>query len=319
MYKAQAGRVLSASRHLPSGVAIAILALLIIVGLFYALNNRPDRPVDPTTSFAAAFDGVRELDTVRVVMEGHQTGGVSSHRFTNLGILDIQITEHYSPADWDAFEEQTEEECLVEDGDYRHCIIRKRGTGERVGEIETGYGVKTTIEGSVALLDSVHFWTTWEADRTTNMGGGIRPSIESVYVDGKTWSKSSGGDPYWTTSNTDGALLPLESALHRWGLLDVPGREPRGLLERYVTVERLEDAELGGLLAEGYLARSSEGRETIEVWVGKEDGLVRKVVSRLDFSTGQDAFSIERTYTFSGFNEPVDIPTPWPCFGAPHC
>ncbi len=286
------------------------------MGLFYALDNRPDRPADPATSFASAFDGVRELDTVRVVMEGHQTGGVSSHRFTNLGILDIEITEHYFPADWDAFKEQTEEECMVQDGDYRRCIIRKRGTGEKVGEIATGFLTKTTIEGNVALPDKVHYWMTLEADRTVSMSGGIWPTIESVYVDGKTWSKTGS---YWHTSGPDGSLLPLEFALFRWDLLDVPGRESRGLLERYDTVERLEDTELDGLLVEGFLARSVDGGETIEVWVGKEDGLVRKVVSRFDVGTGPDAFTREQTYTFSRFNEPVDIPTPWPCFGAPHC
>ena len=320
MYNAQANGAVSVRRGgVPSGIAILALALVVIVGAAYALLNRLDSPADPAPAFAAAFDGMRGLDSVHVVMVGHQTGGVSSHRFTNLGVLDIEITEHYAPADWDAFESQTEEECLVEDGDYRHCIIRKRGTGEKVGEIETGFLAKTTIEGNVALPDKVHYRTTMGTDRPTAIsaaGRGGLPTMESVYVDGKSWSKTGG---YWHTSAPDGSLLPLESALFRWGLLDVPGRESRSLLERYDSVERLEEAELDGLLVEGYLARSVDGGETVEVWVGKEDGLVRKVDTTLDVGSGKDAFSIEKTYTFSGFNEPVDVPEPWPCFGAAHC
>ena len=124
---------------MPPVVSIAILSILVLGGLFYAILNWPDRPADPATAFAAAFDGLREVEAVQFSVEENRTGGLGSVRFTNLGILDIEISEHYFPADREAFEAQTEEDCLVRDGDYRYCIIRKRGTGEEVGRIEWGY------------------------------------------------------------------------------------------------------------------------------------------------------------------------------------
>ena len=90
-------------------------------------------------------------------------------------------------------------------------------------------------------------------------------------------------------------------------------------MDRYVGVERLESTELDGILVDHYLAGSIEGSEVIEVWVGREDGLVRKISKRMDGVSRWGNFSWERTYTFSRFNEPVEIPRPWPCFGAPHC
>ena len=117
----------------------------------------------------------------------------------------------------------------------------------------------------------------------------------------------------------DGPRTSPEWDLFSWGLLDAAGRERPGILDWYDNVKRLEDAELDGVLVEHYLARSGDFSEVLEVWVGKEDGLVRKVVSRMDVGTGRDAFSLEQTYTFSRFGEPVEMPRPWPCFGAPNC
>ena len=325
MYKAQAGRVLSASRHLPSGVAIAILALLIIVGLFYALNNRPDLPANPTTAFAAAFDRLGEMESVHFSVEEDLASGPIRFSFTNLGVLDIEISEHYFPADWDAFERQTEEDCIIRDGTYRLCIIRKRGTGEEVGRIERGFAERATTVGALVRPDSVHYTVTRKTDRPLQLSGtpGVnpaeRPAAEFVYVDGVTWARTVGDNPYWHVSNIDGSLGPLERDLFFWGLLDASVEEGPILSDRYVGVEQLEDTDLGGIQVERYLTKSIEGSQVVEVWVGKEDGLVRMISVRMDGVMRWGPISSERTYTFSRFNEPVDIPTPWPCFGAPHC
>ena len=320
MYNAQAGRVLSTPRHVPSVVWIAILLLLIFGGLLYALLNWPDRPADPAITFAAAFDGLGESESVHFSVVENRTGGLGSVRYTNLGVLDIEISEHYFPADRDAFEAQTEEDCLVREGDYRYCIIRKRGTGEEVGRIEWGYSMRTTSEGAFVRPDSVHYRESWQPDRDLRISG-PRGDIEMelLYLDGVTWSRTVGGDSYWRMASSDGPLTSPESDLFLWGLLDAPSRERPNFSDRYDSVERLQDTELDGIPVERYIASRGEGSEVLEIWIGKEDGLVRKIDKRLNLSSGSDAISSERTYTFSGFNEPVEIPRPWPCFGAPNC
>ncbi len=332
MYNAQAGRFLSAPRQVLPIASISILILLILGGLFYALLNWPDRPADPDTAFAAAFDGLREVDSLHFSVEESRTGGLGSYRFTNLGILDIEIAEHYFPADREAFEAQTEEDCLVRDGDYRYCIIRKLGTGEEVGRIEWGYGMRTTSEGAVVRPNSVHYRESWQPDRDLRISG-QRDAIEMelLYLDGVTWSKTVDGDPYWHMVSA-GQLTSPGSDLYSWGLLDaqssdlyfsgLPNASSQGmqsLSDRYDSVERLQDTEIGGILVERYLASSGEGSEVLEIWIGKEDGLVRRIDKRMSLGSGSDAISSERTYTFSRFNEQVEIPRPWPCFGAPNC
>ena len=325
MYNAQAGRVLSTPRQLIPVASFSILMLLILGCLLYILLNRPERPVDPATAFAAAFDGLSEVESVHFSVEVNSTGGTGTFRFTNLGVLDIEISEHYFPADWDAFEQQTEEDCLERDGDYRYCIIRKRGTGEEVGRIERGYSMRTTSEGALVLPGSVHYTQSWKPDRPLQLSAALgvdpveRPALEFVYVDGVTWAKTVGGDPYWHMSNTDGSLGPIALDLFRWGLLDAPGKERPNFSDRYDSVERLQDTELDGIPVRRYMASRGEGNVVLEIWVGKQDGLVRRTDKRLNLGSGSDAISSERTYTFSRFNEPVEIPRPWPCFGAPGC
>ncbi|MDE2860087.1 MAG: hypothetical protein OYI31_05860 [Chloroflexota bacterium] len=338
MYNAQAGRVLYARSDLSSFVSAAILSFLIFGGLFYAVLNWSERPADPAISFAAAFDVLNEMDSVYFTVEEEKDGGTGTFRFTNLGVLGIEISEHYFPADWDAFEQQTEEDCIVQDETYRYCVYRKRGTGEEVGQVEWGYSESTTVEGAFVRPDSVHYTETRKPDRPLRLSAppGVsrmeRPPVELLYVDGVTWSRTVGGSRYWHTSNADGLPGPIGVDLYTWGLLDasgsdlyfeglahVSGIEGTGLLDRYDNVKRLEDSELDGIPVERYLAASKVGSEALEIWVGKEDGLVRKISKRIDGTTRWDTFSSVRTYTFSRFNEPAEIPRPWPCFGAPGC
>ena len=338
MYNAQAGRLIYARSDLSSFLSAAILSFLIFGGLFYALSLWLDRPVDPAISLAAAFDGLSEVDSVYFTVEENRTGGTGTFRFTNLGVLDIEISEHYYPADWDAFEQQTEEDCIVRDGTYRHCIYRESGTGEEVGQMEWGVGTRITAEGAFARPDSVHYTESRKPDRPLRLSAppGLNPvelpAVEYLYVDGVSWSKTVGGSRYWNMSNADGLLGPIAVDLHSWGLLNpstsnlyfegvthVSGIEGTGFLDRYDNVERLGDIVLDGMPVERYLAASRVGNETLEIWVGKEDGPVRKISKRLDGETRWDTFSSERTYTFSRFNEPVKMPRPWPCFGGPDC
>ena len=320
VYNAHAGRVLYARSNLSSFVSASILSFLIFGGFFYVLSIWLDRPANPATSFAAAFDGLSAVDSVHFVMEEDRAGGIGSYRFTNLGVLDVEIAEHRMPADWDEFEEQTEEDCIVRDGDYRYCIIRKRGTGEEVGQVEWGYGMRTTSEGALVRPNSVHYTESWQPDRDLRISG-QRDGVEMnlLYLDGVTWSRTTSGDSYWRVVSEDGPRTSPEWDLFSWGLLDAAGRERPGILDRYINVERLEDAELDGVLVEHYQAGTGEGSEVLEIWVGKYDGLILKIHMKWNLGAGSDAISSDRTYTFSRFDEPVDIPRPWPCFGAPHC
>ena len=114
-------------------------------------------------------------------------------------------------------------------------------------------------EGALVRPDSVHYTQSRKPDRPLKLSAppGVktveRPAVEFVYVDGVTWSRTVGGNPYWHMSNTDGSLGPLASELFSWGLLDTPGSDlyfsglPNAsgqggpsLLDRYVGVERLQ-------------------------------------------------------------------------------
>ena len=320
MHNAQVGRVLYARSDLSSFVSAAILSFLIFGGLFFAILNWPERPADPTVSFAAAFDSLSEVGSIHFTVEEERDGGVGSYKFTNLGVLDLGSSERHFPADWDAFKQQTEEECIVQEGPYRYCIVRKRGTGEEVGQVEWGYGLRTTREGAFARPSSVHYTETLQPDRDLRIAG-PRVSIESelLYLDGVAWSRNVNGDRYWRIVSEDGLRSPPESDLYAWGLLETSVKERPNILDRYDRVEGVEDAELDGVPVRRYLAEGKEGSELLEIWVGKEDGLVRKAVKSMRFGEGEEGFSEEFTYTFSRFNEPVEIPRPWPCFGGPYC
>ena len=197
---------------------------------------------------------------------------------------------------------------------YRYCIIRQNGTGEEVGRIEWGYGAQTTREGTLVPPDTIHYREYREPDRPLRLSGprgAVR--VERLYVDGKTWSRGGGRFSYWHIANLDGSLGPLESQLYLWGLLDAPVKERPSFSDQYGAVERLKDTELDGIRVEHYLAQMEYlegGSMTLEVWVGKEDRLIRKINKKGNGRAGPDTYSWNRTYTFSRFNEPVEIPVP---------
>lgn len=164
--------------------------------------------------------------------------------------------------------------------------------------------------------------------------------LERRYVQGRLYVRE--GDGPWQVQNTSVRWTPFDVE----GVGGIPSGGLGALKKRYDQVEELRDTTLDGVSVKHYRAvredASSGILETVEVWVGKEDGLPRRALIQveepyspmemmfrhIDFDDPESEYYqfrddpvvirgelpsrrvVRWTYTFSDFNTTVHIEPP---------
>ena len=110
----------------------------------------------------------------------------------------------------------------------------------------------------------------------------------------------------------------LDQRIRFWGLFDDPVPDAPTVYDEFDDVTQLGDEVIDGVPVNHYIGRRllrGDLNDTLEIWIGKEDRLPRKVIRTTWGGTVQpgDLTILRReTFVFSRFNEALPIPTPPP-------
>ncbi|MFQ5872358.1 MAG: hypothetical protein ACE5JL_00955, partial [Dehalococcoidia bacterium] len=268
-----------------------------------------DGGLSPEIAVASAFERLTKVESVHVVEETYLTRlmGWMTVDWRRLGI-DLSVV-----GDQEALllaEERTVYDC-EEEGTYQTCVIRDKATGEEVGRSEMTGGHRIT-EGDFVPPDAYHFFTTQKPDHPLKESSPEMYQDEGLIIGGRSYTRFSKSDK-WTEVELN--LPPGYQGQPKffddfWDLLYKPVEGAPTLDDKYDTVERLPDTELDGVMVERYRAQREFGgvaSEVVELWIGKDDRFLR-MATRTGADTSGSRW--DYTYTFSKFNEPVDIPEP---------
>lgn len=296
---------------------VSAVAVMVIAGGLFLFRPSGSGSLGPEVAFAAAFDDLLNVESFHVVVDEYHSGG-----------LTIETNFRYN-LDLGMYESEDQlYDCGEWDGTYRYCTIRSKDSGEIVRAREE-VGFHTLGEGDFLPPDTYHYWTNTEFDHALTTGERIIFS-EFLAIDGKLYGRGRMGMTMDGFNNSGWEALPgvaaqgeMQTFLQR--LFDQPAQDGiplPSILDEYDSVERLDDVELNGVMAEHYRAERSldqGGSDVVEIWLGKEDRLIRRVTRNRVYGPPDSSWIWNSTYTFSNFNEPVNIPTPWPCVGAESC
>lgn len=205
-------------------------------------------------------------------------------------------------------------------------------------------GPQIHLEEGVYDLDNQAFSATMrlvegETGIRSVEGPGPYDPTYRLYVDSRLYSKQEGGD--WRIQPTRNRWAPFTFD----GFAQVPVGNLDALKAAYDEVLKLGEEKIDGVRVAHYRASrtSRAGPETVEAWIGIEDGLPRRAVVTVETKNSEEQHlkfitdrladpanekyrndpiirrgewpskgTITYTYTFSDFNEPVEIEVPVP-------
>ena len=199
--------------------------------------------------------------------------------------------------------------AAVETGHIRqHSIV--------VTEEATPQTVEFVTEGAFQAPDRSRYTITATAS-------GITFQVESIIIGNEAWTKNilTGA---WETDPLQADLfqheelgnqahlgdLDLDFESEEMESLTLVGEEDLGGELVYYLTGRIHPASLGKLLAGTAGLEAAEADFEVDIWIGVEDSLVRKVKFRAIPSSGADGPSLQIETTFSDYGRPVDIQAP---------
>ncbi|MBI4220352.1 MAG: hypothetical protein HY682_09435 [Chloroflexi bacterium] len=302
------------------GLGISALIVLATVGVLVALYGLRTREAQ-ASPLQRAYTSLLSLESLSYRVRGDITPGVCGLLFN-------------APL--------TAEE--------RESLKRTTGSDSAVGNVITCQkDAEIDVEqGEYDLVNRAFKARVERKTLGQNLGPDVSAALsqpqERIYVDGTLYAKD--GDGPWRVQERDAAWAPFVVG----GFGQIPSGRLDVLTEQYDTVEALPDAAVDGEKLKHFRAtRKSPGTgviETAEAWIG-DDGIPRRVVTSLGtpFSIDeylapslnaarrgfedptspsyayrnlpfvkrgdiQDVRTVEWTYEFNDFNEPVDITAP---------
>ncbi len=198
----------------------------------------------------------------------------------------------------------------------RSCALIDRSTGQRVGTSESTSGTRMT-EGWYVFPDRFYVCTTEQMDAEVFNQSKTTAVDELLYVDGRAYSRStrSGKAKYWTQSPQDSSsvVAPSPERLF-WGLFQNRPESVVDVLRReFRDVQELEPALIDGAPVRHFRVQpppQGGWSQVLDIWIGRDDGLPRKVVSQSQGTAAPDGFQpiSQDIYTFSRFNETLPVP-----------
>ena len=258
------------------GVSAVILAIVLITAP-WRHASRSSSGVVVAAALKTAYSNLLATDYVRYEVEGHSNIGNCGRGFN------VPLTPE-------------EQAALVADG-----------STENIGTVlSCDLGLDAFTErGAYDLVNNRYQALRLNAAEPffTGPDGFAFPAktVERVHVNGQLFLRENGGS--WRVELTTSLFLPFVLE----GRIAIPDGRLDTLSAQYDSVEQLEDTETGGVLVRHYRASRSlpDGlaTEVSEIWVGKEDGLPRRVVIQL-----REPFSLEEHLDLIGLEQQMMDP-----------